>query len=72
MVTSASEVQKLDLCSSIAELVETLEAIFSNICPTNLVVTLRTSDVAYLYWCITSEGNDDYSFGNTHTRPLCH
>jgi hypothetical protein len=34
--------------------VETLEVTFyGNFWPTNLANTLRTSDVAYLYWCIT-------------------
>jgi hypothetical protein len=55
MMTSTSEVQKLDfVLLNSRELVETLEVTFyGNFRPTNLASTLKTFDVAYLYWCIT-------------------
>jgi len=53
MMTSASELQILDSLLLIVMLVETVVVTVCYICPTSIAFSLKTSDVAYLYWFIT-------------------
>jgi len=53
LMTSTSELQNLDFLLLIVMLVETMGVTLCDICPTSMAISLKTFDVAYLYWCIT-------------------